>query len=63
MNQKNRNGPPKVVDQAPQEGLLPASRPGFSEFLLEDRSDHLGYPPSTVFSAGEELLGSHSIRY
>jgi hypothetical protein len=54
--QKNppyRNGPPKVVDQTPQESLLPAGRPGLSEFPLEDRSDRLGDPPSTVFPAGE----------
>jgi hypothetical protein len=53
MNPKNRNGPPKVVDQTPQESLLPAGRPGLSEFPLEDRSDRLGDPPSTVFPAGE----------
>jgi len=54
--QKNppyRNGPPKVVDQTPQESLLPAGRQGLSEFPLEDRSDRLGDPPSTVFPAGE----------
>jgi hypothetical protein len=53
MNPKNRNGPPKVVDQTPQESLLPAGRPGSSEFPLEDRSDRLGSPPPTVFPAGE----------
>jgi len=53
MNPKNRNGPPKVVDSAPQESLLPAGRPGFSKFPLEDRSDRLGDPPSTLFPAGE----------
>jgi hypothetical protein len=53
MNPKNRNGPPKVVDSAPQESLLPAGRPGLSEFPLEDRSDPLGDPPSTLFPAGE----------
>jgi len=53
MNPKDRNGPPKVVDQAPQESLLPAVRPGLSEFPLEDRSDRPGDPPSTVFPAGE----------
>jgi hypothetical protein len=53
MNPKNRNGPPKVVDSAPQESLLPAGRPGLSEFPLEDRSDPLGDPASTLFPAGE----------
>ena len=53
MNPKNRNGPPKVVDSAPQESLLPAGRPGFSKFPLEDRSDRLCDPPSTLFPAGE----------
>jgi len=61
MNPKNRNGPPKVVDQAPQESLLDllpptAGRQGLSEFPLEDRSDRLGDPPSTVFPAGEVTL-------
>jgi hypothetical protein len=53
MNPKNRNGPPKVVDQTPQESLLPAGRPGLPKFPLEDRSDRLGDPPPTVFPAGE----------
>jgi len=52
-NPRYRNGPPKVVDQTPQESLLPAGRQGFSKFPLEDRSDRLGDPPSTVFPAGE----------
>jgi hypothetical protein len=55
-NPRYRNGPPKVVDQTPQESLLPAGRPGLSEFPLEDRSDRLGDPPSTVFPAGEIAL-------
>jgi hypothetical protein len=53
MNPKNRNGLPKVVDQTPQESLLPTGRPGLPKFPLEDRSDRLGDPPPTVFPAGE----------
>jgi len=59
VNPKNRNGPPKVVDQTPQESLLDLlspGRPGFSEFPLEDRSDRLGDPPSTVSPAGKIAL-------
>jgi hypothetical protein len=60
-NPRYRNGPPKVVDQTPQESLLDllppaAGRQGLSEFPLEDRSDRLGDPPPTVFPAGEIAL-------
>jgi hypothetical protein len=60
-NPRYRNGPPKVVDQTPQESLLDllpptTGRQGFSEFPLEDRSDRLGNPPPTIFPAGEVAL-------
>jgi hypothetical protein len=60
-NPRHHNGPPKVVDQTPQESLrdlLPptAGRQGLSKSPLEDRSDRLGDPPSTIFPAGEIAL-------
>jgi hypothetical protein len=61
-NPRYRNGPPKVVDQTPQESLLPAGRQGLSKFPLEDRSDRLGDPPSTVFPAGEVTLHPTPVR-
>jgi hypothetical protein len=66
-NPRYRNGPPKVVDQAPQESLLDllpptAGRQGLSKFPLEDRSDRLGDPPSTVFPAGEVTLHPTPVR-
>jgi len=64
-NPRYRNGPPKVVDQTPQESLLDLlspGRPGFSEFPLEDRSDRLGGPPPTVFPAGEVTLHPTPVR-
>jgi hypothetical protein len=58
---RHHNGPPKVVDQAPQESLLDllpptAGRQRLSKSPLEDRSDRLGDPLPTVFPAGEIAL-------
>jgi hypothetical protein len=60
-NPRHHNGPPKVVDQTPQESLLDllppaAGRQRLSKSPLEDRSDRLGDPPPTVFPAGEIAL-------
>jgi hypothetical protein len=58
---RHHNGPPKVVDQTPQESLLDllppaAGRQRLSKSPLEDRSDRLGDPPPTIFAAGEIAL-------
>ena len=64
---RHHNGPPKVVDQTPQESLrdlLPpaAGRQGLSKSPLEDRSDRLGDPPPTIFPVGGNSVASDAGR-